>query len=136
MTHSNLCSFTAIIAYRDNAAMMHYAPSKETDVVLKEGGMLLSDTGGGYYEGSTDITRTTVLGHITPELKKYYTAVYRAMQHLSAANFLYGNHGWSLDVLARQPIWDILEVSTSRQQDSAGTSFLLRTNIISLSLVW
>ena len=31
--------------------------------------MLLSDTGGGYYEGSTDITRTTVLGHITPELK-------------------------------------------------------------------
>ncbi len=36
--------------------MMHYAPSKETDVVLKEGGMLLSDTGGGYYEGSTDIT--------------------------------------------------------------------------------
>ena len=130
--------------------MMHYAPSKETDVVLKEGGMLLSDTGGGYYEGSTDITRTTVLGHITPELKKYYTAVYRAMQHLSAANFLYGNHGWSLDVLARQPIWDmnkdfqcgtdmvsdILEVSTSRQQDSAGTSFLLRTNIISFSLVW
>ena len=45
-------------------------------------------------EGSTDITRTTVLGHITPELKKYFVAVYRAMQHLSATNFLYGNHGW------------------------------------------
>ena len=69
--------------------------------------MLLSETGGGYYEGASDITRTTELGHITPELKKYYTAVYRAMQHLSAANFLYGNHGWSLDVLARQPIWDM-----------------------------
>lgn len=100
-------SFEPLCAFADHAAMMHYSPSKETDVVLKEGGMLLSDTGGGYYEGSTDITRTTVLGHITPELKKYYTAVYRAMQHLSAANFLYGNHGWSLDVLARQPIWDM-----------------------------
>ena len=100
-------SFEPLQAFGEHAAMMHYAPSKETDVVLKEGGMLLSDTGGGYYEGSTDITRTTVLGHITPELKKYYTAVYRAMQHLSAANFLYGNHGWSLDVLARQPIWDM-----------------------------
>ncbi len=100
-------SFEPLHAFGEHAAMMHYSPTPETDVVLKEGGMLLSDTGGGYYEGSTDITRTTVLGSISPELKKYYTAVYRAMQHLSAANFLYGNHGWSLDVLARQPIWDL-----------------------------
>lgn len=100
-------SFEPLHAFGEHAAMMHYSPTPETDVVLKEGGMLLSDTGGGYYEGSTDITRTTILGSISPELKKYYTAVYRAMQHLSAANFLYGNHGWSLDVLARQPIWDL-----------------------------
>lgn len=100
-------SFEPLHAFGPHAAMMHYSPTPETDVVLEEGGMLLSDTGGGYYEGSTDITRTTILGSITPELKKYYTAVYRAMQHLSAANFLYGNHGWSLDVLARQPIWDL-----------------------------
>lgn len=100
-------SFEPLQAYGEHAAMMHYAPSPESDVVLKEGGMLLSDTGGGYFEGSTDITRTTVLGSISPELKKYYTAVFRAVQHLSAANFLYGNHGWSLDVLARQPIWDL-----------------------------
>ncbi len=88
--------------------MMHYAPSKETDVVLKEGGMLLSDTGGGYYEGSTDITRTTVLGHITPELKKYYTAVYRAMQRLKRSKLpsMVTTDGL-LDVLARQPIWDM-----------------------------
>ena len=100
-------SFEPLQAFGEHAAMMHYSPSPETDVVLKEGEMLLSDTGGGYYEGSTDITRTTVLGHIEPEMKKYYTAVFRAMQHLSAANFLYGNHGWSLDVLCRQPVWDL-----------------------------
>jgi Xaa-Pro aminopeptidase len=100
-------SFEPLHAYGAHAAMMHYSPSPETDVELKEGGMLLSDTGGGYYQGSTDITRTTVLGHISDEMKKYYTAVYVAMQHLATANFLYGNHGWSLDVLARQPIWDL-----------------------------
>ena len=100
-------SFEPLQAFGEHAAMMHYSPSPETDVVLKEGEMLLSDTGGGYFEGSTDITRTTVLGHIEPEMKKYYTAVFRAMQHLSAANFLYGNHGWSLDVLCRQPVWDL-----------------------------
>ena len=100
-------SFEPLQAFGEHAAMMHYSPSPETDVVLKEGEMLLSDTGGGYYEGSTDITRTTVLGHIGPQMKKYYTAVFRAMQHLSVANFLYGNHGWSLDVLCRQPVWDL-----------------------------
>lgn len=100
-------SFAPLQAFGEHAAMMHYSPTPETDVVLKEGEMLLSDTGGGYYEGSTDITRTTVLGHIEPRLKKYYTAVFRANQHLSAAKFLYGNHGWSLDVLCRQPIWDL-----------------------------
>ena len=100
-------SFAPLQAFGEHAAMMHYEPTPETDVVLKEGGMLLSDTGGGYYEGSTDITRTTVLGHIEPRLKKYYTAVYRASQHLASAKFLYGNHGWSLDVLCRQPIWDL-----------------------------
>ena len=100
-------SFEPLQAFGEHAAMMHYSPSPETDVVLKEGGMLLSDTGGGYYDGSTDITRTTVLGSIIPDMKKYYTAVFRSLQHLSSANFLYGNHGWSLDVLARQPIWDL-----------------------------
>ncbi len=100
-------SFEPLQAFGPNAAMMHYSPTPETDATLEEGGMLLSDTGGGYYEGSTDITRTTILGSITPEMKKYYTAVYRAMQNLSVANFLYGNHGWSLDVLARKPIWDL-----------------------------
>lgn len=100
-------SFEPLQAFGEHAAMMHYSPSPETDVVLREGEMLLSDTGGGYFEGSTDITRTTVLGHIEPRLRKYYTAVFRASQHLAAANFLYGNHGWSLDVLCRQPIWDL-----------------------------
>ena len=69
--------------------------------------MFLNDTGGGYYEGSTDITRTFILGSIDQDMKKYFTAVVRAMMNLSRANFLYGCHGYNLDVLVRQPIWDL-----------------------------
>ena len=100
-------SFEPLCAFADHAAMMHYSPSKETDVVLKEGAMFLNDTGGGYYEGSTDITRTFILGSIDQDMKKYSTAVVRAMMNLSRANFLYGCHGYNLDVLVRQPIWDL-----------------------------
>ena len=100
-------SFEPLCAFADHAAMMHYSPSKETDVVLKEGAMFLNDTGGGYYEGSTDITRTFVLGSVDQQMKKYFTAVVRAMMNLSRAKFLYGCYGYNLDVLARGPIWDL-----------------------------
>ena len=100
-------SFEPLQAFADHAAMMHYSPSKESDVKLVAGKMLLSDTGGGYLEGSTDITRTFILGSIDDQMKQYFTAVVRAMMSLSRANFLYGCHGYTLDVLARGPIWDI-----------------------------
>lgn len=100
-------SFEPLQAFGEHAAMMHYSPSPESDVKLEAGQMLLFDTGGGYYEGSTDITRTIALGEIEDRLKKYYTAVCRATLNLSSANFLYGCHGYTLDVLARQPIWEL-----------------------------
>ncbi len=100
-------SFEPLCAFADHAAMMHYSPSEETDVQLKSGAFFLNDTGGGYYEGSTDITRTFVLGSVDQQMKKYFTAVVRAMMRLSRARFLYGCYGYNLDVLARGPIWDL-----------------------------
>lgn len=100
-------SFEPICAYKEHAAMMHYAPTEETDAELKPEHFFLNDTGGNYYEGSTDITRTFVLGPISDELKKHFTAVCRAMMNLARANFLYGCRGFSLDILARGPIWDL-----------------------------
>jgi len=99
-------SFEPLCAFADHAAMMHYSPSEESDVQLKEGAFL-NDTGGGYYQGSTDITRTFVLGSVDQEMKKYFTAVVRAMMRLSRAKFLYGCYGYNLDILARGPIWDL-----------------------------
>lgn len=100
-------SFDPLCAFADHAAMMHYSPSAETDVPLSSGAFFLNDTGGGYYEGSTDITRTFVLGSVEAQMKRYFTAVVRAMMRLSRARFLYGCYGYNLDVLARGPIWDL-----------------------------
>ncbi len=100
-------SFEPLCAFDDHAAMMHYSPSPETDVKLTGGAFFLNDTGGGYYQGSTDITRTFVLGSVDAQMKKYFTAVLRANMRLARAKFLYGCHGYNLDVLARGPIWDL-----------------------------
>ena len=100
-------SFDTISAYNANAAMMHYKATEESHAVLKPEGILLVDSGGQYYEGTTDITRTIVLGEISDEIKKHFTAVLRSMLNLSDARFLHGCIGLNLDILARGPIWDM-----------------------------
>ena len=100
-------SFETIAGYKEHAAMMHYAATEETDYEVKAEHMFLVDSGGHYYEGSTDITRTYILGEISDELKTHYTAVVRGMINLSMAKFLYGCRGYNLDILARGPMWDM-----------------------------
>ncbi|MDO4292747.1 MAG: aminopeptidase P family protein [Eubacteriales bacterium] len=99
-------SFPTISAYGANAAMMHYEATKESAAALEPRGMLLVDSGGQYLGGTTDVTRTMVLGPITPEEKAHYTAVAMGMLQLTDAKFLYGCSGRNLDILARQPMWD------------------------------
>ena len=100
-------SFDTICAYQEHAAMMHYSASKETDVSLKSEGLLLVDSGGQYYEGTTDITRTFVLGSIEEEWKKHFTLVVKSMLNLANTKFLYGCTGLNLDILARGPLWNL-----------------------------
>ena len=100
-------SFTPISGYKENAAMMHYSASPETAKEVTNEGMLLVDSGGHYWEGSTDITRTFVLGPISDEIKKHYTAVVRGVIGVSKAKFLHGCVGMTLDILSRGPIWDL-----------------------------
>lgn len=100
-------SFTTISAYGANAAMMHYSATPESNTVLKPESFLLVDSGGHYYEGTTDITRTFVLGPISDEMKQHFTAVCRSNMKLANAKFLYGACGLNLDILARGPLWDM-----------------------------
>lgn len=100
-------SFEPISAFKEHAAICHYSSSEETNCELTEGSLFLTDTGGNYYEGSTDITRTVALGEISDELKLHFTTVTRSMISLAKAKFLYGCGGYNLDILARQPLWEL-----------------------------
>ena len=102
-------SFGTISAYGPNAAMCHYQATKEDFSVLQPKGMYLVDSGGQYYEGTTDITRTIVLGPVTAKEKKFFTAVLRGNLNLAAAKFKYGCTGLNLDYLARGPLWELGE---------------------------
>lgn len=99
-------SFGTISAYGSNAAMMHYSADKENSAVLEKKGFLLVDSGGQYAEGTTDVTRTIVLGPVTDEMKKHYTLTLVGMLRLMNARFLKGCTGRNLDILARGPLWE------------------------------
>ncbi len=98
-------SFGTISAYKGNAAMMHYSASDKSNAEIKKEGLYLVDSGGQYFDGTTDITRTIVMGPITEEEKRDFTLTLKGHINLSNARFLYGATGHSLDVLARYPLW-------------------------------
>ncbi len=102
-------SFDPIIAYAEHGAIIHYSATPETDVKLEKRAMVLADTGGQYLEGTTDITRTIVLGETTQDEKEYFTRVLRGNLNLAGAKFREGSSGMVLDYLARQPLWEIGE---------------------------
>ena len=87
--------------------MMHYSATEETAAELKEEGLFLVDSGGQYFEGTTDITRTMALGPISDEEKLHFTTVTRSMLNLANAKFLHGCRGMNLDILARGPLWEL-----------------------------
>ncbi|MBP2114411.1 aminopeptidase P family protein [Paenibacillus silagei] len=99
-------SFSSISAYGANAAMMHYSPSADHLVLLEAKGLYLLDSGSHFLNGTTDITRTLVLGALTDEEKRDFTLVLKSVIALSTAKFLYGSTGSTLDILARKPMWD------------------------------
>ena len=100
-------SFEPISGYGVHGAIVHYSATPETDAKLAAKGLLLMDTGGQYMEGTTDITRTFVLGELTDEEKKFFTLVLRGNLNLAGARFLHGCKGYNLDYLAREPLWQI-----------------------------
>ena len=100
-------SFDPILACGDHSAVVHYSATEETDAAITGEGFLLADTGGHYRTGTTDCTRTYALGPVTEQQKARYTAVLRGNLDLAAARFKQGCTGLNLDILARQPLWEL-----------------------------
>ena len=98
-------SFDTIAAFGPNAAMMHYSPDKEKCAKIEKNGLLLIDTGGQYFEGTTDTTRTLVLDEISQEEKEAITLVLKGNISLASAVFPDGTKCSEIDALARSVFW-------------------------------
>ena len=99
-------SFASIIAYDDHGAVIHYAPTEQSNVPMRPRGFCLADTGGHYLQGTTDITRTISLKALTEEEKRIYTLVLKGNLRLASAKFPHGASGANLDSIARGPLWE------------------------------
>lgn len=119
-------SFETICAYKDHAAIIHYTSTPKTDVILKNENMLLVDSGGQYLYGTTDITRTIVLGPINEKEKHCFTLALKSHINLASAKFLNNTYFSNLDCVARMPLWK--EHLDYRYSTGHGVGYLLNVH--------
>lgn len=98
-------SFDTISAYGKNAAMMHYHAKEDNQSIIEPKGFYLVDSGGQYYSGTTDITRTIAMGELTEEEIRDYTLTLKSHIDLMDAVFLKGTYDLALDGIARYALW-------------------------------
>ena len=98
-------SFETIPAAGPHAAIPHYHATAESNRKLGPSEIFLIDSGAQYIDGTTDITRTVIVGEPTPEMKDRFTRVLKGMIGLSMIRFPKGTSGSQIDVLARQHLW-------------------------------
>ncbi len=97
-------SFATISGFGANGAIVHYHACKEKPTPLKAGSVLLLDSGGQYFDGTTDVTRTIAIGKPTPEMIEKNTLVLKGHIALASAVFHKNTSGNELDLLARMPL--------------------------------
>jgi Xaa-Pro aminopeptidase len=98
-------SFATISGSGPNGAIVHYRVSTQSNRKLSPGELFLIDSGAQYQDGTTDVTRTIVIGKPTREMCQRFTLVLKAHIGLATARFPKGTRGIQLDTLARQPFW-------------------------------
>ena len=99
-------SFTTISAYKAHGALPHYGASTESNSEIKAEGLFLLDSGGQYFYGTTDITRTIPMGQNSEEEATDYTLVLKGMIDGCSTRFPKGTCGYQIDAITRKPLWD------------------------------
>ena len=127
-------SFAPISAFGEHGAIVHYSATPESSASLHKGGMLLTDTGGHYWEGSTDITRTVAIGEISQREKEDFTLAARAMLRLMNTVFLHGCSGANLDCIAREVFWK--ERVNFNHGTGHGVGYLLNVHEAPINFRW
>ncbi len=100
-------SFGTICGFAGHGAIVHYSANEESDAELRADNILLLDSGGQYFDGTTDITRTITLGNPTQEQKTDFTLVLKGHIGIATVIFPEGTRGSQLDILARKAMWDL-----------------------------
>ena len=99
-------SFATIAAYNAHGASPHYEPTPKSDVELKPEGIFLLDSGGQYFNGTTDVTRTIALGKPSQQQKSDFTLALQGTINLAMIEFPLGTKGYQIEVLARRSLWE------------------------------
>lgn len=99
-------SFGTIAGYKAHGAVVHYSPTPESAYEIEPDGLLLIDSGGQYFNGTTDITRTITLGNPTEAQKRDFTLVLKGNIALANAVFPQNTRGSQIDILARKALWE------------------------------
>ncbi|ACV75310.1 MAG: aminopeptidase P family protein [Zymomonas mobilis] len=98
-------SFETISAAAAHSAIPHYRVTEASNLPLKKDEIYLVDSGGQYPNGTTDVTRTVIIGTPTEEMKQRFTLVLKGHIALATAVFPAGTSGGQLDSFARQYLW-------------------------------
>ncbi|MGB0671314.1 MAG: M24B family metallopeptidase, partial [Rhodospirillales bacterium] len=104
--HFRGLSFPTIAGAGANGAIVHYRVTSKTNAPLLPDHLFLVDSGGQYLDGTTDVTRTVVIGKPSDEMRMRYTQVLKGHVAVATARFPQGTQGGHLDALARRPLWD------------------------------
>ncbi|MBL7005517.1 MAG: aminopeptidase P family protein [Spirochaetia bacterium] len=100
-------SFSPIVAFGANGALCHYLATAETAAEIAGHGLVVLDSGGQYNGGTTDITRTLLVGKPTVQEIREYTLVLKGHLAVSRQKFPEGTCGYQIDAFARKPLWDM-----------------------------
>ncbi len=97
-------SFNTIAGAGANSSIVHYG-TPDPKRTLQPGDLLLLDSGAQYAAGTTDDTRTVVIGEPTPAQIERYTEVLKAHINCAMQRFPKGTTGAQLDGITRSTLW-------------------------------
>ena len=99
-------SFDSITGAGGNGAIVHYRVTRSSNRTINRDEIFLLDSGAQYPDGTTDVTRTIMVGMATAEMKDRFTRVLKGHIALATARFPDGTIGMQLDSFARRPLWE------------------------------
>jgi Xaa-Pro aminopeptidase len=98
-------SFPTISGSGPNGAIVHYRVTRKTNRTIGMDELFLVDSGAQYEDGTTDITRTVVVGTPSEEMRDRFTRVLKGHIAIATAVFPESTTGAQLDPLARTALW-------------------------------